>query len=186
MKAYNGCEYEKTGKGYVLRAKPDSDMVVDSQSGTVVSNAVYLAEDVTGDFTISAHVYHEFLSTYDACCLFAYSNDTLWCKACFECTEEGEHAVVTVMTNGRSDDANSVRIAEKEVWLQMCRKGDTVSVQYSKDGENWIFVRILSIRLGEKARVGILAQSPMGKGGEFLFEDVRITDQAPGNMRFGR
>ena len=106
MKAYNGCEYRTLENGYLLKAKPNSDMVVDAQSGTVVSNAVYLADEITGDFTISACVSHDFKSTYDACCLIAYANDTLWSKVCFECTEEGEHAVVTVMTNGRSDDAN--------------------------------------------------------------------------------
>lgn len=97
--------------------------------------------------------------------MIAYANDLLWCKACFECTEEGEHAVVTVMTDGRSDDANSVRIEDKKVWLQMCRRGDVISVQYSTDGENWIFVRILRIELPATVRLGILAQSPVGAGG---------------------
>ena len=186
MNAFNGCEYEKTENGYLLKAMPNSDMVVDAVTGSVVSNAVYLAEDVTGDFTYSACVSHEFASTYDACCLIAYANDTLWSKACFECTEEGAHAVVTVMTDGCSDDANSVRVAEKKVWLQMCRRGNAISVQYSTDGENWIFVRILSIKLPETVRLGILAQSPVGAGGEFLFEDIRFRNAAPDNMRFGR
>ena len=112
MKAYNQCEYESFEGGYLLRARPKSDMVVDAQTGQAVSNAVYLAEEMTGDFTFSACVSHDFKSTYDACCLIAYANDALWSKACFECTEESEHAVVTVMTNGRSDDANSVRIPD--------------------------------------------------------------------------
>ena len=186
MNAYNGCDVKHTEKGYLLRAKPESDMVVDPMTGTVVSNAVYMADDVTGDFTFSACVSHDFASTYDACCLIAYANDTLWSKACFECTEKGEHAVVTVMTDGCSDDANSVRIEDKKVWLQMCRRGNVISVQYSTDGENWIFVRILSILLPETVRLGILAQSPVGAGGEFLFEDIRLKNTAPDNMRFGR
>ena len=185
MIAYNDCSFESVNGGYLLKAKPASDMVVDALSGVVVSNAGYLADEISGDFTISARVSHEFRSTYDACCLIAYANDSLWSKACFECTEEREHAVVTVMTNGRSDDANSVRIPEKRAWLQMCRKKDVVSVQYSVDGENWIFVRILQIPLPEKIRLGILAQSPVGEGGDFLFEDVRIAGKAPENMRFG-
>ena len=186
MNAYNGCEYSRTETGYLLMAKPASDMVVDPITGKPVSNAVYLADDVTGDFTFSACVSHGFASTYDACCLIAYANDTLWSKACFECTEEGEHAVVTVMTDGCSDDANSVRIEGKKVWLQMCRRRNVISVQYSTDGANWIFVRILSINLPETVRLGILAQSPVGTGGEFLFEEIRLKNTAPDNMRFGR
>ena len=83
-------------------------------------------------------------------------------------------------------DANSVRIEDKKVWLQMCRRGNVISVQYSTDGENWIFVRILSILLPETVRLGIHAQSPVGAGGEFLFEDIRLKNTAPDNMRFGR
>ena len=186
MNAYNGCKYSRTDNGYLLRAKPASDMVVDAATGTIVSNAVYMADDVTGDFTFSACVSHDFASTYDACCLIAYANDRLWSKACFECTEEGEHAVVTVMTDGFSDDANSVRIDDKKVWLQMCRRGNAISVQYSTDGENWIFVHILSIALPETVRLGILAQSPVGNGGEYRFEAIRFKNAAPDNMRFGR
>lgn len=186
MIPYNECEYRSTESGYVLVARPHSDMVVDAQSGSVVSNAVYLAQEITGNFTISARVSHDFASTYDACCLIAYANDQLWSKACFECTEEGEHAVVTVMTNGRSDDANSVRIEDKQVYLQMCRRGDVVSVQYSIDGEHWTFVRILSIPLPATVRLGLLAQSPVGMGGDFCFDDVKIAPHAPDNMRFGK
>ena len=186
MIAYNDCEYKHTENGYLLKAKPNTDMVADAVSGTIISNAAYLAENVKGDFTFSARVSHDFLSTYDACCLIAYANEQLWSKACFECTEEGEHAIVTVMTDGCSDDANSVRIAGKEVWLQLCRRENVISVQYSVDGTNWIFVRILSIRLPETVRLGLLAQSPVGTGGEFLFEHVRLEHFAPNNMRFGK
>ncbi len=184
--AYNGAEYREADGRILIRARPRSDMVVDPQTGAVTSNACYLAREVEGDFTFSARVSHAFLSTYDACCLIAYADDRLWSKACFECTEEGEHAVVTVMTNGLSDDANSVRIAGDAVWLRMCRKGNVISVQYSEDGADWFFVRILSIPLPEKVRLGILAQSPLGDGGEFAFRDISIEAGAPGNMRFGR
>lgn len=64
MNAYNGCEYKLTEDGYLLKAKPTSDMVVDAATGSIVSNAVYLADDVTGDFTYSVCVSHEFASTY--------------------------------------------------------------------------------------------------------------------------
>ena len=184
--AYNDTVYEKTTEGYVITAKPMSDMVVDPISGNIISNASYLADEITGDFTFSACVSHEFSSTYDACCLIAYGHDTLWAKVCFECTEEGEHAVVTVMTEGRTDDANSVRITGNRVWLQMCRKDDVISVQFSEDGKNWIFVRILSIPLPGTVRLGILAQSPVGTGGKYTFTDIRFKDKAPENMRFGR
>ena len=34
MNAYNGCDYKQTEKGYLLMAKPESDMVVDPMTGT--------------------------------------------------------------------------------------------------------------------------------------------------------
>lgn len=183
--AYNDAEYLEIDGGILIKAKPRSDMVVDPQSAMVTANAAFLARDIEGDFIFSARVSHPFHSMYDACCLIAYADDRLWGKACFECTEEGEHAVVTVMTNGLSDDANSVRIAGESVWLRMCRKGNVISVQYSENGADWRFVRILSIPLPNTVKVGLLAQSPVGIGGEFIFKNISIKQGAPQNMRFG-
>ena len=104
MIAYNDCGFERVNGGYLLKAKPASDMVVDALSGVVVSNAVYLAEEIDGDFTISARVSHEFRSTYDACCLIAYANDSLWSKACFECTEGGDFLFENVRIAGKAPE----------------------------------------------------------------------------------
>ena len=67
----------------------------------------------------------------------------------------------------------------------MCRHGDVISVQYSTDGARWVFVRILSMPLPDTVRLGLLAQSPVGQGGDFRFESVRIVGSCPENMRFG-
>lgn len=185
FKIFNQADYSEIENGWIIYAKPMSDMIADPQTKKVISNASFIAEETEGDFTLSAKVSHDFLSLYDAACLIAYANDTLWGKVCFECSEKNAHTVVSVMTDGLSDDANSVVISGNEVWLQLSRKGNNFAVHYSTDGKDWNFVRVLHMNLPKTMFVGFLAQSPLGEGGEFRFENVIFKHTAPDNLRTG-
>lgn len=144
-----------------------------------------LLVDMNGDFTMQAKLSHEFLSVYDAACLIIYEHEHLWAKACFECAEDGKHTVVSVMTNGSSDDCNGITTEDSFIWLRLNRQNDIISQQYSLDGIHWNFMRILSLPFTSQVQTGILAQSPLGKGGKFIFEDVTIKQTMIQNMRTG-
>ncbi len=45
------------------------------------------------------------------------------------------NAVVTVMTNEKSDDANGINVDTNEIWLQMARKDNAFAIHYSLDGK---------------------------------------------------
>ena len=63
-------------------------------------NAPYYYTELKGDFVFRVKVSHDFVSTYDAAVVMIMKDMTCWAKSCFEKTDFGTHAVVSVVTNG--------------------------------------------------------------------------------------
>ena len=176
---------KREGSTLLLEAHPGKDYFINPEDGTRTLNAAYYYKMVSGNFLLRAKVTHEFISTYDACAFLAMQDDLTWCKLCFEKSDFGTNAVVSVVTDGVSDDANGVNIDGKTVWLQMIRKGNLFSLHYSSDGNKFYMVRLFKLACDDTLKVGIVAQSPTGNGGEFLFEHIALEDHQVENMRAG-
>ncbi len=171
--------------GIQIYAPAATDYFVNPADGAIKANAPFFYQEVEGDFVFRANVSHAFSSTYDACALLALEHETLWAKACFEYTDFHTHAVVTVMTNGRSDDANGANIVGNEVWLQLARKDDVFAVHYSLDGREFTMARICTLPMGRRIKVGLVAQSPVGSGGERRFLHVSLEHRTLEDIRGG-
>ena len=110
---------------------------------------------------------------------------THWAKACFELTDFGTHAVVSVVTKNESDDANGCNIEEEAVWLQVCRVGQSFAFHYSTDGERYDMMRFFHLPADGTIKVGLLAQAPTGSGGIRVYENVTIEKRTVKNVRMG-
>ena len=97
----------------------EGDAVPDS-----LCNAPFYYTEVEGDFVLRVKVSHDFKQTYDSCSIMVFKDLIHWAKACFELTDFGTRAMVSVVTKDVSDDANGPNVDADAVWLQMCRKGD--------------------------------------------------------------
>jgi uncharacterized protein len=138
-------------------------------SGTHVSDdAPFLFMPVSGDFVARAHVRPIFNSTFDSGVLMVRHDPLTWAKLCFEKTDFGTTAAVSVVTNGVSDDANGADITQPDLWLQMVRVGDTFGLHYSLDGNTWRMVRVFKLIMPEAVKVGIVAQCPSGEDGSTI------------------
>ena len=179
-------EYEETEDGIHIHAPGETDYFVNPIDGKVIANAPFFYKEVEGDFTLKAKVSLDFESFFDACVLLALENDKLWAKACFEYTDFDTNAVVTVMTNEKSDDANGVDIDGNEVWLQMSRKDDIFAIHYSLDGKDFVMSRLAHLPMSKKIKVGLEAQSPTGKGGLRKFDNVSLELKGPADIRKGK
>ena len=114
-------------------------------------------------FVLRAKVSHAFKDTYDSCSIMVFQDATHWAKSCFELTDFGTNAVVSVVTKGDSDDANGPNIDGDEVWLQMCRKDNAFAFHYSLDGEYFFMTRFFTLpAVGKTVKIGLLAQAPTG------------------------
>lgn len=140
---------------------------------------------VEGDFVAQAHVRPTFASTYDAGALMVRHDERHWAKLCFESTDLGTHAAVSVVTNELSDDANGADLEAKAIWLQIVRQGDLFGMHYSPDGQAWRMVRYFALPLPPQVKVGLVAQSPVGPGTSVEFYRFIIESRRVANMRAG-
>ncbi|HZK35187.1 MAG TPA: DUF1349 domain-containing protein [Bacillota bacterium] len=168
-----------------ILAPGQTDYFVNPIDDSVKANAPFFYKEVEGDFILRARVSLDFVSTYDACVLLALENDKLWAKACFEYTDLGTNSVVTVMTNGKSDDANGVDVEGNEIWLQMSRQDNIFAIHYSLDGDKFLMSRLSHLPMGRKIKVGLEAQSPTGNGGIRKFSNITLEERSPLNIREG-
>lgn len=172
-------------KSLVIKAAPNSNYFIDPSEGTADLSGQYFYLDYDSDFTLRTKVTPNFVSVYDACALLAKSSDTCWAKLCFEYTDIGTFAVVSVVTDGVSDDANGVDIAGDSIYLQLAKKGDIFAMHYSVNGKNYKMARYFKLPHSETWQLGFVAQSPIGAGGNRIFEEIEFYDKAPDNLRNG-
>ncbi len=149
-------------------------------------NAPFYYTDVKGDFVFQVRVSHDFRDTYDSASVMVMADMQNWAKACFEKTDFGTHAAVSVVTrNGESDDANGCNLKGNTACLKICRAGKSFSFHFSEDGENFYMMRFFNLPVAEIVKVGLLAQAPVGNGGVRIYEDLSLENRKVKNIRFG-
>ncbi len=148
-------------------------------------NAPYLWLHVAGDFVAQAHVRPTFTTTWDAGAIMVRHDTQHWAKLCFERTDLGTTAAVSVVTREHSDDANGADLDAPDVWLQVFRAGDVFGMHYSLDGKSWRMVRLFRLDLLPAVKVGLVAQCPAGPGTVIDFLSFSVEPRAIQNLRAG-
>jgi regulation of enolase protein 1 (concanavalin A-like superfamily) len=153
----------------------------------VASNdsAPFLYANVKNNFITKLHLKPNFKQVYDQGSLIIRENEKKWCKLAFEKTDYGTNAIVSVITNDLSDDANSVDINQDDIWLQIVRVNNTFGMQYSLDGIKWRMVRYFNLPVSTEVKVGLSAASPIGRGVNVDFLYFSIESKTVSNIRYG-
>ena len=74
-------------------------------------NAPFYYTEITGDFVMRVKVSHDFKDTYDSASIMVMQDMKNWAKACFEMTDFGTHAAVSVIArNGESDEIGRAHV----------------------------------------------------------------------------
>ncbi len=167
----------------LISAGPRTDWFVDPGSGELSVNAPALVARVRGDYMLSARLEVELARTYDAGALVLWSDENHWAKLALELSPDGEALVVSVVTRGESDDANSIRIEGDHAFMRIARIGAAHAFHVSVDGARWRFVR--HFRLDDEPEVGFEAQSPMGDGCTARFSEIAYQEGALADLRSG-
>jgi regulation of enolase protein 1 (concanavalin A-like superfamily) len=143
-----------------------------------------LAPAPAGDFQLSAKVSVGFGATFDAGALVVLVGDDRWVKLAFEYSPQGAGMIVSVVTRGRSDDANGYIVDGPAVWLRIARVGRAYAAHASLDGARWDFVRHFD--LGDTtAAIGFEVQSPLGEGCRATFTDIAYQTTTLADLRDG-
>ena len=189
----NQSEIRRDGTRIEIMATPQSDFFCNSGSVNEegitpesLSNAPYYYTEVDGDFVLRVKVSHDFKDIYDSASVMVMVDLQNWAKACFEKTDFGTHAAVSVITKrGESDDANGCNLEGSTAWLKVCRVKNTFSFHYSTDGEHFYMMRFFSLPVEQSVKVGLLAQAPTGNGGVRVYEDLTLENKTVKNIRYG-
>ena len=168
-----------------VTAGPRTDWFVDPGGRPATMNAPGLVGPVDGDFLLAARVSVGFRSAFDAGVLALWRDERTWAKLCFECSPELRPMVVSVVTRGVSDDANSFTVDGREVWLRIARMGDELAFHASTDGHRWELVRHFALDDPGELLAGFEAQSPTGEGCEVTFSDIRFEQRRLQDLRSG-
>jgi hypothetical protein len=147
-------------------------------------NAPFLYTEVEGDFVARVRVTPNFVFEYDAACIMVIQDAHVWLKAAYEQSNIGT-ALVSVVTNGVSDDANGCTIDAESVWLQVARAGNNFAFHYSPDGVKFDMVRLCTLPVGGTVKVGVQAQCPHGDGGERGFYGLTVEKRTVKDLRTG-
>ena len=149
-------------------------------------NAFFYYTEIEGDFILKVKVSHDFKDTYDSASVMVMKDMNCWAKCCFELTDFGTHAAVSVVTKGDSDDANGCNLEGNTAWLQVCRVGNNFAFHYYVDGKNFYMMRYFHLPVDPVVKVGLLAQAPVGNGGIRVYEDLSIQKSTVKNIRAGK
>jgi len=167
-----------------IAAPPRCDLFHDPAGRPPETAAPRLLGPVEGDFQLSARVRCTFDGAFDAGALLLWADDARWVKLAFEVSPQGEPGVVSVITDGLSDDANAFAVADDAVWLRISRLGAAIALHGRLDGEPWRFVRHFALA-GAELRAGFLAQSPTGEGATARFDEIGFIPERLADLRSG-
>ena len=173
------------GPVLTIAAPARSDLFNDPAGGEPTAAAPRLLGPVEGDFQLSARVRCAFAGTFDAGALLLWVGERCWVKLAFEVSPQGEPMVVSVVTDGRSDDANAFAVPDAAVWLRISRRGAACALHARLDGERWRFVRHFALPAPERVRAGFLVQSPLGDGVTAHFDEIGFVAERLAELRSG-
>ncbi|BCW57753.1 hypothetical protein StoSoilB20_11000 [Arthrobacter sp. StoSoilB20] len=170
----------------VLTAAPGVDWTNDSLGGVPQHGATALGFRAPAAFSLSARVLVASpRTTFDAGVLTLWADSDHWAKLCFEYSPQGEAMVVSVVTNGFSDDSNGPVVTAPWVYLRISRVGPAWAFHSSADGSAWDFVRLFRLESEKPVHVGFMSQAPMGESCEARFDAITLTEEPPADLRDG-
>ncbi len=155
-----------------IRAAGQTDWFIDPETSTASNNAPALLTPVSAPCLFGALVEVEHAATFDAGVLFIYQTPQVWAKLCLERSPQGEVMIVSVVTNGLSDDCNGIVVPEGRIYLRIAKLERAYAFHYSQDGSRWLLIRHFRLGDSPEAEIGFLAQSPMGEGCTAHFRQI--------------
>ena len=175
------CAASLAGETLTLTSGPGADLFIDpagDEAGRPDAGR-WTALPGESDFTLTARVTAAFAARGDAGGLLVYLSERRFAKVCYEFSGDSVPAAVTVVTRGTSDDSTSLETGGGPLWLRINRAGRAWSFLAALDGTRWRRLRYFTLGEASGARVGFLAQSPLGSGCTATFDSINYTSAAP-------
>ena len=167
-----------------ILAPPLADFFEDPAGVHIRKSAPFLYKVVEGDFTIYTQVEVDMKAEADSACIMVMFDELHWAKLCFE-NSCNRPTIVSVVTNGTSDDCNSQALDSKHPFLRVTRFQSCFAFHYSLDGAYWQLVRYFKIAVPSRIMAGVVSQSPAGQGCKSVFRFLDYSAIPVENIRSG-
>ena len=159
----------------LFRCTEGRDFFRDPNDGKLSNHtlpALFTEVDNTRPFTLTAKVAPEFTAEglYNAADLLV---------------ERGNHRIVSVRTQGTSDDNNHEQVAAPAVYLKLSSDTRTLASYYSLDQKEWHMVRLYKNYYPARIWVGIASQCPKSGTCNSLFESISLQQTSVSDFRIG-
>jgi regulation of enolase protein 1 (concanavalin A-like superfamily) len=148
-------------------------------------NACLLYTWITGDFTAVADAHAALSGFGDAAALTVRSDAEHWAKICIERSPRGETSIVSVVTEGVSDDSNNELLQAPRASIRLTRTGSVFGMQYRTDAGAWRFVRAFGLDVPARLMVGLHAQAPFVSGCRATFTRFEVEPWGVPDLRSG-
>lgn len=183
--------HTRDGGVLAVTAGPRTDRFADPAGADAVANAPVVAAPA-GRGGLTATVACDGTAQFDAAALYALAGDD-WAKLALERNPAGEQMLVTVVTNGVSDDCNHRVVAPAgaaaTVRLRLTVVGDGSFAAHVEEGGRWELLRYFGLRRAKAepdvVRLGLSAQSPLGEGCTATFAALSWSTDVPADLRDG-
>lgn len=163
-----------------------TDFFNNPENNEITANAPFLYKEIQGDFVATALVQPDFSDIWNACSILIHMDPTHWIKLAFENSDATGKSIVTVVTNGISDDANgAVLTNEDSIWLRTIKKDNVYALHWSKDGLDFKMARLSAMPVSNTVKVGIEAQCPAGQSAKHSFLFFSIDERTVIDLRKG-
>jgi uncharacterized protein len=172
----------------VLTSTKETDFFIEPGGAYEKSDAPLLLKkiDNTKPFTLTAELKPEHKVKYDAGMLFIFVDEKHWLKFAFEADERMNTRIVTVRTNGTSDDNNHDVEKDSIVFLKISSDTKSIGFYYSNDNKTWNLVRVFKNEYPQNIFAGVGTQSPAGDGNKTVFYGIEFSDSAMKDFRSGK
>lgn len=166
-------KWRAEGETLTATAGARTDFWRKTHDGGMRDHGHFYYKAVTGDFTARVKLIGQYVGLYDHAGLMVRVDEAHWLKCGIEFVNGVQNASV-VVTRDWSDWSILPLANPPAMWLQVVRRGVTLEISFSLDGESYTMIRQAFLTEAATVQVGPMLAAPVGAGFEARFEGLRI------------
>lgn len=143
--------------------------------GFIRDSGHFYYQEITGNFQAQVKISGEYCALYDQAGLMLRQDEKTWLKCGVELVDGVQQASVVVTRDYSDWSVVSLPQNPTSVWLRLQRQAETIKVEYSLNGLDYIMLRLAYLTEAKTVRIGLAIASPQGNGCRMTFEEFKIS-----------
>ena len=162
------------GNAVTLSVAPKTDFWRKTHDGGVRDNGHFYYRPVSGDFSAQVKFSGKYTALYDQAGLMVRLDAETWLKCGVEYVGGVQYASAVVTRDYSDWSVLPLDGAPETVWVRVTRRGVTLEVHVSLDGERFTLLRQAYLTDAVQVQVGLMACAPTGEGFAAVFEGFEV------------